>query len=75
MSIFEKWLTISLVIVMIGGPCLLIAKVDFDKEIGLQMLMLPMTVSWGLLMLAQLYAWYRVNKYHKRVIRLHMTHP
>lgn len=34
-----------------------------------------MTVSWGCLMIAQLYAWYRVNKYHKRVITLHLTSP
>ena len=74
-NIFERWLTISLILVFIGGPCLLIASQDFDQKLSQQILMLPITVSWGLLMLAQLYAWYRINKYHKRVIRLHLTHP
>ena len=75
MSIFEKWVYLSLVMVMIALPALLIISLDFEKKLGLKILMLPVTISWGFLMLAQIYAWYRINKYYKRVITLHLTQP
>lgn len=74
-SIFEKWVYLSLVMVMIALPALLIISLDFEKKLSLQILMLPVTVAWGFLMLAQIYAWYRINKYYKRVITLHLTQP
>ena len=50
--------------IMISLPCLLIASRDFEKELSLEILMLPFTVAWGLLILVQIYTWYRVNKYY-----------
>ena len=59
--------------VFLGLPTLVVAKRDFNKDISHQVIMMPMTVAWGLLILAQIYAWYRVNKYFKRVKTLHLT--
>jgi len=54
---------------------LLVLKHDFKKDLSLQIVIMPFTIAWGFLLLAQLYAWYRVFKYYKRVIRLHLTQP
>ena len=72
-SLFEKWVAFCLLLVMIGLPSLLIVSIDFEKKLSLQILILPVTVSWGLLMIVQLYTWYRINKYYKRVKTLHLT--
>ena len=58
---------------MIGLPALLIISKDFEKKLSLGILMLPITVAWGLLMIVQFYTWYRINKYYKRVKTLHLT--
>lgn len=72
-SLFEKWVAFSLLTVMIALPSLLIASVDFEKKLSLEILMLPTTVAWGLLVFVQIYTWYRINKYYKRVKTLHLT--
>ena len=46
---------------------------DFEKELSLEIVMMPFTVAWGLLVLVQIYTWYRINKYYKRVKTLHLT--
>ena len=74
-SIFEKWLVGSLVIVLLAFPVLLVLKYDLDKELSLPILMIPFTIAWGLLIVAQIYAWYRINKYFRRVVTLHLTQP
>lgn len=61
--------------VMIALPTLLIISQDFEKKLSLQIVMIPFTVAWGLLMLVQVYTWYRINKYYKRVKTLHLTQP
>lgn len=75
MSIFEKWLIVCLVLVFLALPTLLVISKDMGKEMSLQMIMIPITIAWGLLVLAQLYAWYRIRKYYRRVKTLHLTSP
>jgi hypothetical protein len=60
--------------VLVGLPTLLVVSSDFDKKLSLKALMIPITTAWGLLIVAQIYAWYRACAYHKRVITLHLTH-
>ena len=61
--------------VMIALPSLLIVSKDFEKSLSLEILILPFTVAWGLLMIVQIYTWYRINKYYQRVKTLHLTQP
>ena len=51
-TIFEKWVVSCLVLVMIALPTLLVISIDFEQNLSVQVLMLPLTVSWGLLVLA-----------------------
>ena len=72
-SIFQRWLAFSLVMVLICLPILLVLKHDFEKSLTMEIVLLPCTIAWGLLLLAQIYAWYRIRKYYKRVTTLHLT--
>ena len=72
-SLFEKWVAFCLIMIMVALPCLLIASKDLEKELSLEIVMMPFTVAWGLLMLVQIYTWYRINKYYQRVKTLHLT--
>ena len=51
-TIFEKWVVSCLVLVMIALPTLLVISIDFEQNLSVQVIMLPLTVSWGLLVLA-----------------------
>ena len=45
-------------------PLCRVASRDFEKELSLEILMMPFTMAWGMLILVQIYTWYRVNKYY-----------
>lgn len=54
----------------IGLPIMLIAKIDFKKELKPWAVMLPITFAWAGYIVAQVYAWIQIGTFHKRLRHL-----
>jgi len=60
----------AFVMLTIGLPIMLIAKIDFKKELKPWAVMLPITFAWTGYIVAQVYAWVQIGTFHKRLRHL-----
>jgi hypothetical protein len=71
--IFRNWNIFGFFMIFLAQPCFLVASYDFEKDLSLPVLLIPITATWAVLIIAQVYLWLKVRQYRSKVNHLHQT--
>jgi len=62
-----NWLFGAFAVLVTFQPAMLIAKYDFGVQMDTWIVCLPVTISWGALIVIQISQWFKICRHHRNV--------